>query len=364
MTIRLHKEPESICILRLSAIGDVCHTLPVVRTIQTHWPRAKITWVIGKVESLLVGDIPEIDFVVLDKRRGTAGYLDVRRALKGREFDLLLHMHRSLRANITSLMIKSDTRVGFDRHRSRDLQWMFVNQYIDPRDRQHVMDGLFGFAESLGIEKRILRWGIPIPDADFEFANAQRDANRELLIINPCTSEKRGRKLAHRNWRADRYAAVADYAAERWNMQVIFTGSPAQHEVDFSNEIRIHAAQKHDYFAGRTSLKQLLALIAQASAVISPDSGPVHMSAATNTPCIGLYASTDPNRAGPCFSVKYLINKYPEALMADKGLGPDQAPWGTRVHGSAAMDLINITDVVEKLDMIMRIDELGDTTVV
>ncbi len=364
MTILLHKQPESICILRLSAIGDACHTLPVVRTIQAHWPRAKITWVIGKVESLLVGDIPEIEFIVLNKRRGTAGYMDVRRALKGRKFDLLLHMHRSFRANIASMMIKADTRVGFDKHRSRDLQWMFVNQNIEPHERQHVLDGLFGFAESLGIKDRVLRWDIPIPDADFEFANAKRDADRELLIINPCSSEKRGRKLAHRNWRADRYAAVADYAAERWNMQVMFTGSPAQHEVEHSEEIRKYAAQEHDYLAGRTTLKQLLALVAQASAVISPDSGPVHMSAATNTPCIGLYASSDPGRTGPCFSSKYLVDKYPEALMADKGLSPDKVPWGTRVHDPSAMDLINITDVVEKLDMIMRTDELGDTTVV
>src|SRR5262245_55673841 len=154
--------PTQVCILRLSAIGDTCHALPVVRTLQRACPRARITWVIGKTEASLMSGIDGVELVVLDKAAGPGGFLDVRRRLAGRRFDLLLMMHASLRANLTSLAVRADVRLGFDRARARDYQWLFSNVRISERPREHVMDGLFGFAEMLGIRERTLRWDIPV----------------------------------------------------------------------------------------------------------------------------------------------------------------------------------------------------------
>ena len=66
--------PDSVCVLRLSALGDVCHALAIVRTIQDAWPRTRITWVIGRLEHKLLGHIPDIEFVVFDKKTGARGY--------------------------------------------------------------------------------------------------------------------------------------------------------------------------------------------------------------------------------------------------------------------------------------------------
>src|SRR6201999_4657537 len=97
--------PGTLCVMRLSAVGDVCHTLPVIRTLQAHWPETRITWIIGKLEASLVGDIPGIEFIIFDKSQNP--YLQMRRALKGRRFDLFLHMQMSLRASMASLAVRA-----------------------------------------------------------------------------------------------------------------------------------------------------------------------------------------------------------------------------------------------------------------
>ena len=87
MAIDLPSPPENICILRLSALGDVTHVLPTLRTIQKAWPKCKITWIIGKLEHSLVGDIPNVEFIVFDKSQGVKAYLQLAKDLKGRSFD-------------------------------------------------------------------------------------------------------------------------------------------------------------------------------------------------------------------------------------------------------------------------------------
>ena len=122
--------PESICIIRLSAIGDCCHTLPVVRTLQHHWPDTKITWVIGATEHSLLEGADGIEFITFDNRKGLDAYRDIRRQLKGRRFPLLLHMHPSPQANGVSLMIGANRRIGFDRRRARSYQWLFSGERV------------------------------------------------------------------------------------------------------------------------------------------------------------------------------------------------------------------------------------------
>src|ERR1035437_6048899 len=74
-------EPGSLCLLRTSAIGDVTHVVPLVRTVQHRWPQTRLTWLIGKLEHKLVGDVPGVEFIVFDKHAGRAGYRDVREKL-------------------------------------------------------------------------------------------------------------------------------------------------------------------------------------------------------------------------------------------------------------------------------------------
>jgi heptosyltransferase I len=205
MPLPLSQPPKTLCLLRLSAVGDISHTLPVVRTIQEYWPETKVTWVIGKLEHSLVGDIPGVEFIIFDKAKRWAAFGELRRALAGRRFDVLVHMQMSLRASLASLLIRAGIRLGFDKTRAKDMQWLFTNARIPFKPRQHVVDSFFGFTETLGLPQHILRWDIPIPPQARQFAAEILPENEPALVISPCSS------MDYRNWTAERYSAVADY---------------------------------------------------------------------------------------------------------------------------------------------------------
>jgi heptosyltransferase I len=352
MPLPFTSPPASLCLLRLSAIGDICHMLPIVRTIQHTWPQTRLTWIIGRTEHSLLRDIPDIEFLVLDKARGLRGYVDLRSQLHGRKFDALLHMQMSLRASLASLCVPSPMRLGFDRPRSRDFQWLFTNHRIAAREREHVQDSFFGFVEALGIRTRVLRWDIPNPAGAKAFADSVLGQGPPILVISPCSS------MSYRNWHATGYAAVADYAAERHGLRVVLTGGPSLIERDYAQTISERTRCKPIDLIGRTNLKQLLAVLARATAVVAPDSGPAHMATAVGTPVIGLYACTNPDRARPYLSADYVVNRYPEAVLAKYGRPVDEVPWGARVRDAGTMDRIAVSEVTAMLDRLMaRVDK-------
>ncbi|MFP3873516.1 MAG: glycosyltransferase family 9 protein [Thiohalophilus sp.] len=341
--------PDSLCILRLSAIGDICHTLPVVRTIQQAWPQTRLTWIIGRTEHALLQGIPDIEFVVFDKARGLAAYREVRRQLNGRRFDALLHMQVALRASLLSRLVNAPIRLGFDRARARDLQWLFTNHRIEARAHQHVMDGLFGFSQALGIADKQLRWEIPIPAADRDKAAGLADPARPYLVISPSASS------AYRNWHVSGYAQVAGYAVEQHGLQVYLTGGNSAGEQALAAAIEAKADNPNiTNLVGKTSLKQLLAILENATALISPDSGPAHMATTVDTPVIGLYACANPDRTGPYLSRQWTINHYPEAVQ-DKFHKPvPELPWGIRVRDAGTMDRISVEEVKSTLDRLIH----------
>ena len=338
----------NLCIIRLSAIGDTCHTVPVIRAIQAAWPDTKLTWVIGKVEHMLLEGLEGVEFVVVDKNRGLRGYLDARRELRSQRFDLVLHMHASMRANLVSLMTSSDIRLGFDRARARDFQWFFCNERITPKPCQHVMDGLFEFATALGVERGPLRWDIPISADDDSFALENVGGPDPVLLISPCTGQ---RFRNFRNWRVSHYAEIADYASTNYGANVVLTGGPTLLEREYGERICEQAHARVVNLIGKTTLKQLLALLEHATVLLCPDSGPAHMATSVGTPVIGLYATSNRHRTGPYESQHLVVDKYPDAVRNELGVDVAQIRWGQRVRNPDAMGLITVSDVIDKLSI-------------
>ncbi len=341
----LQSKPERICVLRLSAIGDTCHTLAVIRRLQDNWPNTRITWIIGKTEARLMGDIPDLEFVVFDKSRGRAAYRDARIALRERRFDVALCMHASMRANLLVRSIPAPVRIGFDRARARDFQWLFTNRRIEPARGEHAMDAMMAFATAIGAQATDLRWDIPLPEADREFAAQFANGEEPLVVISPCSSE---RARNYRNWRAARFEAVIAHLRSRHGARIVLTGGSSTLETDYG--ARLSDAGNADNLVGRTTLKQLAALLAAADLVICPDSGPAHMATALGTAVVGLYATSNPDRTGPYLSQKYTINRYPDAISRYFGKNVADLRWGQRVRHADAMDLIEVDDVIEKID--------------
>lgn len=344
----LSKIPREVCVLRLSALGDICHVLPVVRTLQQAWPETRFTWVIGRIEAQLVGLAPDIEFITFDKRRSLRELKRFRALMAGRRFDLLLHMQISLRASLLSTYIPARVKLGFDRARARELQWLFTTHRIAPRTREHVMDSLFGFAEALGVHDRVLRWDIPLPEEAQRAAGQIIDDRRPTLVISPCSSHPR------RNWRPEYYAQVADHAARAHGMRVVLTGGPGSLERAMGRAIEKSARATLINLIGRDTLPQLLALLERADALLSPDSGPAHMATAMGTPVIGLYAATNPERSGPYFSRSWCVNRYDEAARKFLGRPASELAWTTKIEKPGVMDLIRPPDVARKLDQLMQ----------
>jgi heptosyltransferase I len=342
--------PEKVCLLRLSAIGDTCHVVPLLRTLQDAWPRTRFTWVIGKLEAKLMSLIPDVELITVDKAAGLSAFTRLRTEMQRRgAFDLLLHLQLSLRASMTSALIPAAIKLGFDKPRARELQWLFTNRRIAARAREHVLDSFMGFAEALGVPRTAPRWDIPLTPAAVAYAEQLIPDSQPTLVISACSSH------AARNWMAERYAAVAEHAVRTHGMRVILCGGPAAIERDMAFAIARHTQVPLINQVGKDTLPQLLALLARATVLLTPDSGPAHMAMMVKTPVIGLYAATNSARSGPYLSRRWCVDEYDAAARKFLGKPANELPWTQKIEVPGVMELIEVAAVCSKLDELLAL---------
>ena len=335
--------PSSICLLRTSAIGDVTHVVPLVHTLRRAWPQARLTWIVGKLERRLVGDLPGVEFVTFDKGAGWTGVRAVREALKGHRFDALLQMQVAMRSNLLSLGIKANRRIGYDKARSKDLHGLVINERIPARTGEHVLDAIGSFCEPLGLKQTDVHWDIPIPDEARVWAAEQLPPGGPVLLVSPTSSH------ALRNWRPERYAAVMDHAAQRgWRVMLI--GGPSPLERRMADAVLAACRLQPVDLTGKDTLKRLLAMLSRASLLLTPDSGPMHMANAVGCKVLGLHAASNPDRSGPYSDRRWCVNKYDEASQRYLGKPASQIPWGSKIEKPGVMDLIGVDDVIERFE--------------
>lgn len=341
-----HSAPESICVLRLSAIGDVCNTIAAVQAIQREWPQTRITWITGKLEAQLIQDLPKVRVIVFDKKLGWRAYTRLWQQLQHEHFDALLHMQYAFRASLATLGIKATYKLGFDKSRSQDFQTWFTNIKVPSPPRMHVLDGLLAFVSCLGIRDTEAKWTLTYPAADKSWAEQQFEPGRRRLVIVPAASK------GYKNWTAEGYAAVIRHAQQQ-SWQIVLAGSPADIEIRLAAAVEHLLDEKVTNLVGQSSLKQMLALLDVADLVIAPDTGPTHMANAMNTPVIGLYAHHNPQRTGPYHYQQYVVSAYEEALLAEQGKTSQQVSWRTRVKDEHAMQRIKASQVITMFDKVV-----------
>jgi heptosyltransferase I len=338
----VNSPPRSICLLRLSALGDATHTVPLVRTLQRAWPDTALTWIIGKAEAKLVDGLEGVELVAFDKKSGAAGLRDLRRRLHGRRFDALLHMQLSVRANLLSTQIAADRRIGFDRARSKEGHSLFIGERIDAGGH-HVLDVLGKFCEPLGLKQTKVEWNIPVPAADRAWAAEQLPDGAPWLLVSPCSSH------ALRNWAPERYAAVADHAAAN-GWRIVLCGGRSTLERTTTDAILAAMRAPALDLVGKDTLKQALALLERARLVLTPDAGPLHMANAMGTKVLGLFACTDRERCGPYSDLRWSVQHYDEASLKFMHKPWTKLPWGKRIEFPGVMDLIGVEEVIGKFE--------------
>jgi len=341
--------PASLCLLRLSALGDVSHILPLVAAIRRQQPVTRIHWVLGQGEAKLLAGIPGVELIPFAKGDGSKGMRTLWQRLHGQSFDALLLMQLALRANILSLGIRAQRRIGYDRARSKEGHAIFIRERIAEHPRGHVLETLCRFGAPIGVHVNELLWNFAIPDEAHDFAQRMLPARGvPLMGISPCSSH------ALRNWQPRRYAEVARHAYRRQGMEIVLLGGRSKIETEMRDAIKSCAPELPFIdLVGKDSLKEMLALLARLDVLLCPDAGPAHLASALSVPVLGLYAATDPNRSGPYRSIRWCANAYAKAARARYAKSPEQLPWGKRVEYPGVMDLISIEEMNCLLDHLL-----------
>lgn len=310
--------PREIAIVMLSALGDAVHVLPVVNALKRTWPQSRITWVIQPVPHQLVAGHENVDeFVLFRRRRGAdawRSYVELTRTLGDRRFDLLINLQVYLKAGLITSVMKADVKLGFDRRRARDMNWLFTTHRIPPRATGHVQDQYFEFLQHLGIDPDPVEWRLRITDEE-------RAVQREYFAAfdRPVAGVVVGTSKLEKNWAPDRYARLLEALEVDFGMQPVLMGGPSAAEQAAAERVlRETKAAAIDALAD--DVRRLLWLLDGSAVVISPDTGPLHIARALDRPVVGLYGYTNPKRYGPYRRPEQVVDGYARFVGEDYSL--------------------------------------------
>jgi heptosyltransferase I len=336
--------PSSIAVLRMSALGDVVMSLPLLRTLQKAFPGAKLHWIVARPFHTIVEGLDGVELIVIDKPRGPLSYWRLYRQMRQYEFDWLLVPHASMRANLVMAVTRAKRKIGFGELHSRDLQHLFVDEFVPARP-EHLIDSFLRFAEYVGASERVLEFGLPVTEEERAWARAQLAACAGIKLAVVLASSK-----AERNWPLERYREALNRIAARWPLTVVLVGGQGEAERALAASLKEGLAAPVVDLVGRTSLRQLAALMGEVDALLAPDTGPLHIAEAMGTPVVGLYAVAPSKKTGPYLEPQWSVDVFAEAAATILGRGVERLGWHSRVHDARALRLIRVDAVVDRLE--------------
>lgn len=339
-----------ICLVKLSAIGDIVMTLPTVKTILKEIPKAELTWVIGKDVYSLVRDVADVNFIPVSKAKNLSDAMRNRHLFDGMQFDVLLAMHSSMSAHLFYPWIKAKRKIGFDRKRSRDLHGLFVNERISYK-REHAVDMYLRFLEKLGVRKFHRDSKIPLKREEYEKAE-------ELIPKEPFFALNPFSKKLPCVWEYDKYVEAAKRIQEQYGLKTVITGGPGETAYCEKMAKEIEGSIS---LCGKTTLREMAAVLEKAEFLISPDTGPAHIASAMGTPVIALFALTRPEITGPYGSLDTVVNKFDDAIQKFNPSMYEKRDQIMRNHIEGAMKLIEVGDVMAQAEKVMSASDRAES---
>lgn len=329
---------DRVCIIMMSALGSAVHTLPVVTALKRRAPGAHITWVLQSGPATLVRGHPSVDdIIVFDRKRGMRAFGDIARELRRRRFDLVLDLQVSLKAGAITGLSRAPVKLGFDRARARDLNWLFTTHRIPARPVQHVQDQFFEFLHALGISSEPVVWDIGPWDHE-------RARQRDFFagIERPVASMIIGTTNPQKDWIPERWAELSDILRERFGLEPVLVGGRSARELHTADVIRSRSRHVPRCTLG-IPVREMIGVLDGSALVIALDTGPLHMSVALNRPTISLMGYHNPKRVGP-------YRRFHDLLIDAYG-DPGEDYAASTAHRSGRMPLIQVQDVVEKVEL-------------
>ena len=294
----------NILIVKLSALGDVIHTLPSLAALRKLYPEAHITWVVEEAAAGLLVNHPLLDEVLISRRKSWIADIKARRVrfawqeiklfiknLRKRSYDLVIDFHGLFKSSIIVFLSKGKRKLGYDSW--QELSGFFLNEKIPEDLTKHAVDRYLDFPLYLGAKKEKIEFILP--------QNADAEKKIQLLLDNYGLAENKFiaiNSVAYwdtKLWDNQKFAELADLIQKRLGKKVIFTGS----EKSAIDQITSHMVSNGINLGGQTSLPELAALFKKAQMVITTDSGPMHLACAVGKPVVAIFGPTDPRRTGP-----------------------------------------------------------------
>jgi lipopolysaccharide heptosyltransferase I len=291
-----------VLIVRLGALGDVVHAIPVAAAIRRAWPDARIDWLVSAKHRDILDLVPVVDRrVVINDRSDAAGghsLLAAIRELRAGRYDIAIDLQGLLKSAVLARLSGAAQVVGFASSYAREpLARVFYTVAHDPgrggmfdrREKRHVVDINLGVLDAIGVTPREPEFPIAVVESDAARRIAERTGGRYALL-NP------GAAGLNKRWPPDRFGAVAAALKSRHGLASAILWGPGEEALAQETVAQSSGAATA---TDRTTIADIVALARGAAVMVSGDTGPTHIAAAVGTPLVGIYGPTRPARNGP-----------------------------------------------------------------
>ena len=326
-----------VCIVMMSAVGDAVHVLPVITAIKRTNPASHITWVLQPGPATLVRGHPLVDEIILfDRTAGWRGFRDIRRALAHLQFDMVINLQVYFKAGIITSFTHAPVKLGFDRARARDFNWLFTTDRIPPHAMQHVQDQYFEFTDWLGVPHDPVVWGLgPWENERAWQRQFYASFDRPAVPIVVATSK------AQKDWAPERWAEVCDALDGDFGLQPVLVGGRSPRE-EHAERVILEQSRCAPVSALGCGLRSLVSIFDGAALVLSPDTGPLHISVALDKPVVSLIGYSNPKRVGP-------YRKFGDLMIDAYGDPGEDYPLSME-NRRDRMNRISVRDVLDKVE--------------
>jgi lipopolysaccharide heptosyltransferase I len=301
-----------VLIVRLGALGDVVHAIPVAAALRRAHPDARIDWLVSAKHREILDLVPVVDrrLVINDRSgaRGGAGLVDAVRELRRARYDVAIDLQGLIKSALLARASGARRVVGFTASyaRERAARLFYTDAHdpgrgglYDPRETRHVADINLGILETLGVRNRAREF--PIDEVASDAARRVRDeTGNRYAVLNP------GAAWPNKRWPPDRLAAIARHLRDRHALSSIVLWGPGEEAL--AGEV-VAASNGAALLSPRTTIADLVALARGAAVMVSGDTGPTHIAAAVGTPLVGIYGPTRPARNGPMSPLDITVSR-------------------------------------------------------
>ena len=324
-------------IVMMSAVGDAVHVLPLLTALKRQSPDTRVTWVLQPGAATLVRGHRAVDEIVeFDRSRGWRAYPAVRRELSRRQFDVVLALQVYFKAGIVTSFANSPIKLGFDRARARDLNWLFTTDRIPAHQGQHVQDQYFEFLEALGVPHEPATWELGPWEHERPWQRAFfARCDRPIAPIVVATSKP------EKDWMPERWAETSDALYNDFGLQPVLVGGRSARELA-AERVILERVRVPVVSALGSGLRNLVGILDGAALVLSPDTGPLHMTVALNRPVVSLMGFTNPKRVGP-------YRRFHDLLIDAYGEPGEDYPISME-NRPGRMSRIAVRDVLDKVE--------------